>query len=86
MAIRRAWPASLALDGFRFVQEARRIEALRRADEFKTVLQSPVSHHLRSPLTAIKAAIDSLRQQAIEWSDADRDSFHSTIAAETDRL
>jgi two-component system sensor histidine kinase KdpD len=78
--------ACMALDRFRLTQEAMGAEALRRADEFKTILLSTVTHDLRSPLTAIKAAVESLRQESIAWTDDDRDTFHATIEAQTDRL
>lgn len=78
--------ASLALHRARLAQEAHRVEALQRADEFKTVLLSSVSHDLRSPLTAIKASVGSLRDHSIEWTTVDREAFLETIEAQTDRL
>ncbi|MBI2765812.1 MAG: DUF4118 domain-containing protein [Chloroflexi bacterium] len=81
-----ATEASLAIERERLAEEVRLAESLRRADEFKSVLLSSVSHDLRSPLTAIKAAVGSLREQGIEWSDEDRASFLATIESQTDRL
>ena len=78
--------ASVAVHRARLAEEARRVEALQRADEFKSVILSSVSHDLRSPLTAIKASIGSLRDHSIEWSDDDTDSFLETIESQTDRL
>ena len=47
---------------------------------------SSVSHDLRSPLTAIKASVGSLRDHSVDWSDEDTESFLETIESQTDRL
>ncbi|MFN0094996.1 MAG: ATP-binding protein [Dehalococcoidia bacterium] len=78
--------ASAALQRVRLANEARRADVYQRADEMKSVLLSTVSHDLRSPLTAIKAAVGSLRQPGIAWPEEDREAFLETIEAETDRL
>lgn len=78
--------ASVALDRVRLADEARKAEALRRADEFKLVILSSVSHDLRSPLTAIKASVGSLRDESIAWTLEDTRSFLETIESQTDRL
>ncbi|MGK2964513.1 MAG: sensor histidine kinase [Tepidiformaceae bacterium] len=78
--------ASLALERSRLATEAQRAEALERADEFKSVLLSSVSHDLRSPLTAIKAAVGSLRDESVPWDEEDRRAFLETIESQTDRL
>ena len=59
---------------------------MERADELKTAILSSVSHDLRTPLTAIKAAVESLRDGEIDWSNEDRASFLETIEGQTDRL
>ncbi|HMO96181.1 MAG TPA: ATP-binding protein, partial [Tepidiformaceae bacterium] len=78
--------ASVALDRARLVEESERASVLARSEEMKSVLLSGVSHDLRSPLTAIKAAVSNLRDPAIEWQEADRDAFLETIDSQTDRL
>lgn len=78
--------ASVALHRVRLAAEAQRAEALERADEFKTVLLSTVSHDLRSPLTAIKAAVGNLRAGDVQWSEDDVARFLETIESQTDRL
>ena len=75
-AVHRAW----------LTEQAKRAEAVQRSDEFKSVLLSSVSHDLRSPLTAIKAAVGSLQSDGIEWSDEDRKQLLGTIESQTDRL
>src|SRR5262249_6639482 len=49
------------------------------------VLRS-VSHDLRSPLTAIRAAAEGLQSGALDLSDADREELLETIRIETKRL
>jgi two-component system sensor histidine kinase KdpD len=78
--------ASVAVHRALLAQEARRVESLRRADELKSALLSSVSHDLRSPLTAIKAAVGSLRDEKITWGPDDERAFLSTIESQTDRL
>lgn len=78
--------ASLSLVRANLAREAGRAEALARAEEFKSVLLSSVSHDLRSPLTAIKAAVTSLRDTSVQWSGEDVDAFLETIESQTDRL
>jgi two-component system sensor histidine kinase KdpD len=78
--------ASVAVHRATLANEASRVQALQRADEFKSVLLSSVSHDLRSPLTAIKAAVGSLRDSDVAWSDDDRATFLETIESQADRL
>lgn len=86
MLIAFADEASVALHRAQLAQEARRVDALERADELKTALLSSVSHDLRSPLTAIKASVESLRDPGVAWSEEDRASFLEAIESQTDRL
>lgn len=74
-----------AVDRARLRNEAAEVEALRRADELRTVLLNTVSHDLRTPLAAIVAAADSLRSD-IEWDAQDRREFVDDIAGEARRL
>lgn len=78
--------AGLAVQRLRLEEEARRAEAIKRADEFKSILLSSVSHDLRSPLTAIKAAVGSLLSEGLEWGEDDRRQLLATIESQTDRL
>ncbi|MBI5946683.1 MAG: DUF4118 domain-containing protein [Chloroflexi bacterium] len=78
--------AGLALQRSALHAEAQRAEALTRADEFKSVLLSSVSHDLRSPLAAIQVAIDSLRDSTVDWTEEDRRAFLDTIGAQTATL
>jgi two-component system sensor histidine kinase KdpD len=78
--------ASVALNRALLAEEAAQTEVLRRADEFKSLILSGVSHDLRTPLTAIRAAVDSLLDRGVDWSAEDRKSFLATIDTQTDVL
>ena len=75
-----------ALDRSRLSAEAQRAEELSRTDAFKSLLLSSASHDLRTPLTAIKAAISSLRDDSVEWATEDREAFLETIDTQADVL
>jgi two-component system, OmpR family, sensor histidine kinase KdpD len=45
-----------------------------------------VGHDLRTPLSGIKAAVSSLRQQDVSWSRAEQDELLETIEESADRL
>jgi two-component system, OmpR family, sensor histidine kinase KdpD len=58
--------------------------ALRRSDSLKTALLRAVSHDLRSPLTAIRAAAGSIDSPTI--ANEERHELAEVIAGESDRL
>jgi two-component system sensor histidine kinase KdpD len=59
---------------------------LAEIDQFRTALLRAVSHDLRTPLAAIKAAASSLEQDDVDWPDEARKEFIATIVEEGDRL
>jgi K+-sensing histidine kinase KdpD len=61
-------------------------EALRRSDAAKTALLRSVSHDLRSPLTAIKAATEGLEDGSLQLSSAERADLLAAIRLEAERL
>ena len=61
-----------AVDRERLAQRALEVETLRRSDATKTTILRSVSHDLRSPLTAIRTAAETLTNPAVTLSDADR--------------
>ncbi|MFL6277009.1 MAG: DUF4118 domain-containing protein [Blastocatellia bacterium] len=77
---------ALALERARFLKQVSRTEALRQSDEFKSALLASVSHDLRTPLTAIRAAVDSLLEETISWEPDALREFHSIIREEVNRL
>jgi two-component system sensor histidine kinase KdpD len=59
---------------------------LAEADRTRTALLAAVSHDLRSPLAAIRAAVDSLRSNDVTWSPEDEAELLATIDDATTRL
>jgi two-component system sensor histidine kinase KdpD len=59
-------------------------EALRNSDEIKTALLRTVSHDLRTPITAIRAAAEALTSPTIE--EADRMELRQAIIQDSERL
>ncbi len=57
-----------------------------RDERNKSTLLSSVSHDLRTPLTAIKAAVSSLLQPGIEWDEKMRHEMLLDIDSESDHL
>ncbi len=66
--------------------DAERTQELAEGNRTKTALLAAVSHDLRTPLAAIKAASSSLRNTAIAWSDEDREDLLATVEESADRL
>ncbi len=66
--------------------ESRRAADLAEANRTRTALLAAVSHDLRSPLSAIKAAVSSLRNTEITWSDDDEAELLAAIEDSADRL
>jgi len=77
---------AVAVDRERLARTAVEAEALRRSDEAKTALLRAVSHDLRSPLTAIRAATDGLSTASLALDEADRAALLATIDSESKRL
>jgi two-component system sensor histidine kinase KdpD len=78
--------AGLAVERGRLLQDAARVQGLEQADQLKTALLAAVSHDLRTPLAAIKAAASSLLQPDVAWDEATQREFLEAIDEETDRL
>src|SRR5262249_22928129 len=60
--------------------------ALRQSDELKSALLASVSHALRTPLTSMRAAVDSLLQHDLNWDKDALREFHLIISEEVHRL
>ena len=73
-----------ALERDRLAAEVVETEALRRSDTLKTALLRTVSHDLRSPITAIVAAGETLRSATLP--QADRDELADVVVEEGRRL
>ena len=76
----------VAVDRERLQREAFEAEALRRSDSMKTALLRAVSHDLRSPLTAIRVAVESLESPSLVLGARERAALLETVRFETERL
>lgn len=77
---------ALTLQRLQLQREANEAEVLRRTDELRTALMNAVSHDLRTPLASIIASAGSLRQQDVQWTEAERQEFLGAIEQEAERL
>ncbi|CAL9309598.1 ATP-binding protein [Streptomyces sp. SudanB25_2051] len=78
--------AAVVRDRQRLVGEAEEARRLAEGNKIRTALLAAVSHDLRTPLAAIKAAVSSLRSDDVEWSDEDRADLLEGIEDGADRL
>ncbi|HZA09141.1 sensor histidine kinase KdpD [Mycobacterium sp.] len=67
-------------------EEASKAEAIAQADELRRSLLSAVSHDLRTPLAAAKAAVSSLRSDDVGFSPEDTAELLATIEESIDQL
>ena len=67
-------------------EEASKAEAIARADELRRSLLSAVSHDLRTPLAAAKAAVSSLRSDDVDFSAEDTAELLATVEESIDQL
>jgi two-component system sensor histidine kinase KdpD len=81
-----AGEAAQAVQRAELAKEATHAQALREADEMKTALMASISHDLKTPLASIKAAISSILNKEVQWSEEDIDAFNHTIDSQADRL
>lgn len=77
---------ALALERVRLSEGEHKAQLLQESDNLKSSLLNSVSHELRSPLSAIKASVSSLRSGTVDWSSSDREELLATIEEETDHL
>lgn len=78
--------ASVIGERHRAAAESAERRALAEGDRTRTALLAAVSHDLRSPLAAVKAAVSSLRNEGIDWSAEDEQALLETIEDSADRL
>jgi two-component system, OmpR family, sensor histidine kinase KdpD len=77
---------AVGLDREKLEKEALAAERLRISDSVKTAILRAVSHDLRSPLTAIRVAAESLASPSVRLSDEDRRKQLETVHTESRRL
>ncbi|MEO3975652.1 ATP-binding protein [Streptomyces sp. CAU 1734] len=78
--------AAVVLDRQRLVGEAEDARRMAEGNRIRTALLAAVSHDLRTPLAAIKAAVSSLRSDDVAWSDEDEAELLEGIEDGADRL
>lgn len=78
--------ALLALRSQRDAADAAAARRRAEATEMRGALLSAVGHDLRTPLTSIKAAAGSLRDERLRLSAADRAELAATVEESADRL
>ena len=67
-------------------EEASRAAAIAKADDLRRSLLSAVSHDLRTPLAAAKAAVSSLRSDDVDFSPEDTGELLATVEESIDGL
>ncbi len=77
---------AVAVERDRLSRAAVEAETLRRSDAIKTAVLRAVSHDLRSPLTAIRAAGEGLGRPDLQLEEDDRAELAETITTEAARL
>ncbi len=78
--------AAAILDRQRLLGEAARARELAEGNRIRTALLAAVSHDLRTPLAAIKAAVTSLRSDDVAWSPRDEADLLEAVEDGADRL
>ena len=67
-------------------REAGQAEEVARSNDLRAALLTAVSHDLRTPLAAVRAAVTSLMETDVHWSAKQTAEFLHTIDAEAGRL
>jgi len=67
-------------------EEASKVQSLAEADELRRLLLSALGHDLRTPLTAAKAAVSSLRAEDVWFSPEDTAELLATVEESIDQL
>ncbi|MGC1739492.1 MAG: sensor histidine kinase KdpD [Mycobacterium sp.] len=67
-------------------EEAGKVQSLAEADELRRLLLSALGHDLRTPLTAAKAAVSSLRAEDVWFSPEDTGELLATVEESIDQL
>jgi len=78
--------ASRAWHGQQLAEQAAQARQLAETDRVRSALLAAVSHDLRTPLAGIKAAVSSLRQEDVPWTEEEQRELLLTIDESTDRL
>ncbi len=75
---------SVSLDRAQAVDEVTRAEAAKESERLRTMMMDSITHEFRSPLTAIKVSVSTLRSGSM--ADSGSPELLAIIEEETDRL
>jgi two-component system sensor histidine kinase KdpD len=78
--------ARLILERQELREASQRARELEQVDALRTALLTAASHDLRTPLAAIRAAVDVLHAPGVTLSDEDRTAMTQAVAEATGRL
>ena len=78
--------AGVALERSKLARQAAEAVPLAAADKMRTALLAAVSHDLRTPLSAAKLSVASLRDTSVPWSPEDRAELLAGAEESLDRL
>lgn len=78
--------AAVAYRQGKLLEVADTVAPLAEADRTRTALLNAVSHDLRTPLAAAKAAVSSLRDDEVEWTPTERQQLLANADTSLDRL
>jgi two-component system sensor histidine kinase KdpD len=81
-----ATEVAVAYQQRQLTEAARAAGELAETDRARTALLNAVSHDLRTPIAAAKAAVSSLRSDDIDWSDQDQQELLANADSALDRL
>ncbi|MGX7677392.1 DUF4118 domain-containing protein [Jatrophihabitans sp. DSM 45814] len=81
-----ATEVAVAYQQRRLAEQAGAATELAQTDRARTALLNAVSHDLRTPIASAKAAVSSLRNQEIAWSQEDRRELLENADNALDRL
>ncbi len=78
--------AAAAFEQHRLAEAAEAAKPIAEADKLRTALLAAVSHDLRSPLAAAKAAVSSLRSNEVRWTAEESGELLATADESLDQL
>jgi two-component system sensor histidine kinase KdpD len=78
--------AAAAAERHQLTEAAAEVRPLAEANRVRSALLTAVSHDLRTPLAAAKAAVTGLRADDVDWSDEERAELLATADESLDRL
>ncbi len=77
---------AMALQGVRLTETAAQAQAKEDSQKLRTALLSSLSHDLRTPLTAIRGAAETLNASGAALDDATREDLLASITQNTERM